>query len=697
MKRLDDVQMLILGPLSACLAGARASSTNHNATTKCQPLPPCVAGEEACAARVTPSNCRLIHLPRKVAGVFGVRLLHLAAKLSLLPGKLAGGASQASAFERCQPLKRASILLALIATLSAHAQVGQQYLNLVSGWNAVWLEVQPAYTNGQPMSPQDLFAAYSAVKVVATPKELAGLGEFFGDAPTNGAYTSFNQEGWSQWHRTGGLLDDLASMSANRPYIIQTTAAVTIPLQGTATFFRPRWTPDRYNLLAFGLDFTSPPTFREFFVGAGARHPLDKIYSMNTAGVWSAVNPDTAMKNGKAYWIFCKGASDYMGPVTVSFPGMETGVLNMGGPADARDVVSGATTQAMDLAEVIFSNLGTTPIRPSLYLQPNLAYPSQAAGDLKLYDVHPATNSRSYVRGPELGPSFVTAASEQIETNQTGYLTIGALRNWSSGRADRVHLYYFKTGAKTEFWLPVRALQNELQTSGELVPAVAGQPDPQRVGLWVGEVLADQVTCIADPARPVLPAAGSAPLRILLHADVSGQVRLLSQVTIMQTKTADPAIEPTPVLVVDTDRIPYFEGIQERRGKRVGLRLETVAYDMPRDLAPAAAPNTYHLDWPLDGYLGAGQTVRTPVAAPLTLDPTHRSNPFRHAYHPQHAQGPTITRVLSIQFDAEQVNAGLLKGRYEETVKGLVYGDLIIRGTVTLRQVSPVAVLEGVE
>lgn len=589
------------------------------------------------------------------------------------------------------------LFLAMMASRSVQAQVGRQTINLTDGWNAIWLDVQPATTNGQPMSPEEMFGGYAAVKTVATPKELAGLGEFFGDAPTNGAYTSFNQEGWAQWHSSGGLLDDLATMSANRPYIIQTTSAVSLLIRGEAAFFRPRWTPDRYNLLAFGLDPTSPPTFREFFVGAGARHPLDKIYSMNTAGVWSAVGPDTAMQNGKAYWIYCSGASDYMGPVAVSFRGMETGALNMGGPADARDVVSGVITQAMDLAEVVCSNLGTTPIRPSLFLQQNLEYPSQSAGDLTLYDVQPSSNSLSYLRGEEIDASFVVAASEQIATNETGYLTIGALRNWSSGRADRVHLHRLKTGAKTEFWLPVRALHNELQTSGDLVPAVAGQPDPQRVGLWVGEALANQVTCIADSARPILPTAGSAPLRILLHADATGQVRLLSQVTIMQTKTADPDIEPVPVLVVDTGRIPHFEGIQERRGTRVGLRLESVAYDMPRDLSPAAPTNSYHLAWPLDGYLGAGQTVRTPVAAPLTLDPSHRSNPFRHAYHAQHAQGPTITRALSIQFDAEQANAGLLKGRYEETIGGLVDGDLIVRGTVTLRQVSPVAVLEGVE
>jgi hypothetical protein len=36
---------------------------------------------------------------------------------------------------------------------------------------------------------------------------------------------------------------------------------------------------------------------------------------------------------------------------------------------------------------------------------------------------------------------------------------------------------------------------------------------------------------------------------------------------------------------VDPDQIPIFEGIKERNGKRVGLRLESVAFDMPRDIS----------------------------------------------------------------------------------------------------------------
>ncbi|NQU39642.1 MAG: hypothetical protein HQ523_06795 [Lentisphaerae bacterium] len=622
-----------------------------------------------------------------------------------------------------------ALALAAVVVDVASAQIGEQEISLVSGWNSVWLEVQPTYTNGHPqagspMTPDDVFGAYPAVVTVASPKLLSGLGEFFGDAPTNGAYTSFNQEGWAQWHSPTGLVDELVAMLGNRPYIIEATAGTTFTLQGEARFFRPTWTPDRYNLIGFGLDATTPPTFNQFFPPAGTRHPLAKIYSMNAAGIWSVVSAGAAMQSDKAYWIFSDGPSDYMGPVSVAFDGMALGTLNFGGPLDAQDVISGVTTQQLDLEEVTFSNLGTNAATPRLSLQANLAWPSQLAADLRLYDVAPETNSLAHLLGPEIGANFVF--SQAIPTTATAYLTIGAKRSWSTGRSDRVHLHRLNTGARTEFWLPVRALHDDRQFSGELPPAVPGQPATPTTGLWVGEVIADQVSSIVEDGSPSRPAAGSAPLRILFHADSNGVVRLLSQVTIMQTKSADPDLPSEPVLVVDAARIPFFEGIKERRGKRVGLRLESVAYDMPRKLdavsqaellavtnlvgeaavrdylasqqgRPPKLAETYHLDWPLDGLIGAGQTLQTAVAAPLRLDPFHRSNPFRHAYHHDQARGPSITRRLEIVFDADPAITGLLRGRYEETIDGLIKDSLVISGRVELRQVSGVAALEGAE
>jgi hypothetical protein len=211
--------------------------------------------------------------------------------------------------------------------------------------------------------------------------------------------------------------------------------------------------------------------------------------------------------------------------------------------------------------------------------------------------------------------------------------------------------------------------------------------------------------------------------------DGAGAPWLLSHVMVMRTKTADPSVPAEEVLVLDETKIPYFEGIETRGGKRVGRRLESVSYDLPRNGDPttqsalrdevaAADPGiggpdnvtsadieafldaqtsrppdlveSYHLSWPLQGSLGPEAVLRTATNAPLTLDPFHRSNPFRHAFHPQHAAGYRVSRSLTIAFDSTAV-PGVLHGLYNESISGLAAHPVQVRGSVTLSRVSKVS------
>jgi hypothetical protein len=92
--------------------------------------------------------------------------------------------------------------------------------------------------------------------------------------------------------------------------------------------------------------------------------------------------------------------------------------------------------------------------------------------------------------------------------------------------------------------------------------------------------------------------------------------------------------------------------------------------------------------------MGPAKTVRTRPGNDLTLDPFHRSNPFRHAFHQRHARGAQITRRLEIRFDDEQPVAGQLRGTYHETISGLTKSGLQLTGTVAFHHASPVATLD---
>ncbi|NNM29452.1 MAG: hypothetical protein HKO57_08020, partial [Akkermansiaceae bacterium] len=79
----------------------------------------------------------------------------------------------------------------------------------------------------------------------------------------------------------------------------------------------------------------------------------------------------------------------------------------------------------------------------------------------------------------------------------------------------------------------------------------------------------------------------------------------------------------------------------------------------------------------------------------LVLDPFHRSNPFRHAFHQQHPRGPKITRELVIVFDSDQPVPDRLRASYREDITGLTKSRLTLTGSLELHRVSPVDALDA--
>ncbi len=655
-------------------------------------------------------------------------------------------------------LKRGLAVACLAMANVSFAQTVTQSVTLTAGWNSVWLEVDPANPSGQPLAPEVAFNN-AAILTIATPRPLAGLAEFFAQEP--GTISTFNQDQWQQWKRTdpsGG--NNLPVIVGNSAYLIQVAAGTptfTLTVTGKARFFKPTWNPDRYNLIGFGLQAT--PTFDQFFGPSGTKHSVANIFSLNAAsGAWQRVVGSQAMASGRAYWVFCSGPSSYMGPVSVSFAGASNGKLDFGGPSDAVTVGAGVDALDLDREEIDFSNLGATTVTPELDLI------AKSDDGLDLYVVKPATNSLAYIRGNKVdsavGAGSSAALDETISTLQTATLSLGAKRLWPDD-AERTNLYRLKTSPTgASFWLPIKAVRSEIQQSTGVVPGV---PASQVTGLWVGDVIADSVTSIVEDGAPARPSAGTVPLRVILHSDANGQVRVLSQVTIMQAKSADPAIPAERVLVVDSARIPFFEGIKQRDGKSVGVRIDSAAYDMPRALdgvsqenmifdpnfllltslslplqtalakdpsirtagetslinastaainaakatIPSLLPNylksrgirppklaeAYRVSVNASGSIGAGQSL----TATLNLDPFHRTNPFRHAYHQNLPKGPDVNRTMTFTFDAAQPVADRLQGRFSETIQGLIKSNVTLSGQVELRRISSVAALQGAQ
>ena len=657
---------------------------------------------------------------------------------------------------RLQTASIASGLL-LLGLAPLPAQTVDQTITLQEGWNAVWLEVSPVTDEGLPKTAEDVFVFESeetdpeTITNVLSPKPLYGTAEVFAASP-EATDALFNQAEWEQWspsEEEGGEEDWM--VTGNRAYLIEASRNSSITISGEVTFHPPSWAPDRYNLIGFGL--SGSPSFEQFFDAAGDTHPVTSdtfgYRLVATTGEWVAISSADEMISNEAYWIFASGPSNYMGPVSVDFDGASSGTLAFGDPDDVVEVGTGQSALELDLETITFTAVaGDT----SADYEPVLDLITRDDEGLTLRIVTPSPTDLGYNLGNLVDTSLGETASPSAlfdpaltGTPSSAYLTLGAARNWETGTAGRTNIYRLSTGTTgASFWLPVSATLSSLELATDLLPG----EDTSRAGLWVGEVSLSAVTSLVEDGAPVRDATAPAPLQILLHSDGEGEVHLLSQVTLMQTRTADPATPSEPVLVVDPAQIPFFEGIKERNGKQVGVRLESVAFDMPRSSAyadhpdlgtamqaeaisstttwgdaatyqdgideqtfpaaldsylaftsgrPSTLQEVYTFKLLLEGDLGEGKTVRTSSTAPLILDQFHRSNPFRHAFHPKHAKGPKITRELSLVFDSTQSISDRLTGTYTEDVSGLTKSTLTLTGDLVLKRVSGVATLQPLE
>jgi hypothetical protein len=459
------------------------------------------------------------------------------------------------------------------------------------------------------------------------------------------------------------------------------------------------------------------------------------VQKLNSAtGAWEPIKGTDVVQSGQAYWInvpYTLVGNGWSGPVETDFSGAVSGAWNFGSGPGSLAVLNPADLAAdpvlMTPGELTFSNLeGSGGASHQISITRLAAAGTDSgANDLQLLALEAVpqelkwqTQSVDFFAGWQV--ASVTAGGSRS-------ITVGVKRNWSSGLDLREHLYRVSVsldGGSTYCYLPVSAINADLSTApGSTAPA------SQFTGLWAGQIILNSVTSLGTAGSPVQATASELPLQIFIHVDAAGQARLVPRSIMMQTKTASPDIAPTQVLVVDETRIPYLDGVQQRAdGTRVGLRLETVSFDLPRDLSaahlsaslrgkvataqgianpaeladgdvlayfalgsrtsrPPDLPETYHLSWPLDGQLGVGKSVSTGSSSPLTLDAFHRSNPFRHAFHPQHGVGYPVTRSFSISFDTAP-DPAILTGTYQESTGGLARQAIVSRGSISLRRIT---------
>jgi len=181
------------------------------------------------------------------------------------------------------------------AGLTFAAQAGStmtQSISLNTGWNAVYLEVDP-----DTPAPEQVFAGLP-VDTVAT-HDVSHHGAQFVKNPA--ADLSLAQ-GWAVWYaqsRPDAFLSNLYEVQGAKAYLIHATTNATLTLTGEVPPVLTTWKPDAFNFVGFSLQDPGAPTFAQFFAGSSAHTP-GRIYRLSE-GIWRQVlDPGAETMRGRA-------------------------------------------------------------------------------------------------------------------------------------------------------------------------------------------------------------------------------------------------------------------------------------------------------------------------------------------------------------------------------------------------------------
>jgi len=320
----------------------------------------------------------------------------------------------------------------LSSAVVIHAETTRtQSINLHKGWNAIQLQVTPSDS-----TPPTVFSG-TPIAIAATYFGANTSAQFIQN-PTS---TEWKKEGWGVWYAPGrpdAFLSTLNAITGNRAYLVYSKQDFTWSVTGEVTFSRIRWKSDSFNLVGFCLDPVSPPTFDKFFSGSTAHRPC-RIYQLVNDQWMLVANPVQAtMSSGQAYWVYCKGGSDYQGPLSTAIP---TGRLSLSGsPAEVTLGLGNPGSDPVNISVQTVASDGGLP----------LSYCIRGVTAAKISDL-----------------VFDFPANYQFPTLETGQNTglYLRLRRDQMTSASQSALLKISTDSGVQLWIPVTGSRDALSST----------------------------------------------------------------------------------------------------------------------------------------------------------------------------------------------------------------------------------------
>jgi len=269
---------------------------------------------------------------------------------------------------RVAPRKTARWLVLAAFALAAPAAAQPQWtqtFDLVPGWNAIYLHVQPLVTD-----PEIVFAGLD-VRSVWTRGVEPGSVEFIADP----ADALRKQRGWLAYvppdrdESIGPELADnrLVNIQGGRGFLIEIEGEpATLRVTGRPLLPVIPWQANRFNLVGFPIDPDNPPTFAAYFAPSEA-HRNQPVYRLLASGVWQRIAAPNAeeMRYGEAYWVFSASGSDFIAPLAVEVP--TSSGFNYG--ATVSDLLLSLTNRSAGAVTIGIRDLGSPDSVPLSYLK----------------------------------------------------------------------------------------------------------------------------------------------------------------------------------------------------------------------------------------------------------------------------------------------------------------------------------------
>jgi len=378
-------------------------------------------------------------------------------------------------------------VLAVLFALPAVAQWQDRTIVLNPGWNAVFLDEQP-----EKNAPVDLFEGLPVDSVFLRFKQKTSTALFlkYPEAlvPARPEWLTYIPEGQPGNHKT-----DLFALFAGNCCLIKLAGdePVNWVIKGQPRLKPPQWGADSYNLVGFHVDPAAAPTFGDFFAPSEA-HAGQPVYRLNPDGHWEAVaDPfSTAMRPSEAFWVYCKGGSEYAGPLALS--------LDAGYALDFADILTERS--------ITLRNNGDEP-RTVLVTRVGSGSPTDATspanlGPVPLGYMDPTIpiEERSWLSLPETLAFSLEARSQvtlRLEVRRREMAPVVLPGGFTEGLYQDVLEFRDTQGSR----LTVSVSSEGLQPQAAIAKALKNGKTPPhvRAGLWVGMA---EINAVAHLQKP---------------------------------------------------------------------------------------------------------------------------------------------------------------------------------------------------